>query len=159
MRLLQPIEAIFYNHKWRVQGGLLQEKTSIVYGFPVRQILICERSGGIKFNPGYFLPIYEMIYLFTKTDFKLSKKANALGCVWRINQETNQQHSAPFPFELATGCIESVGKGPVLEPFMGSGTTAVAAEILCIDWIGIEKSKDCVEMANELIQQTLSRLL
>ena len=32
-------------------------------GFPVRQIIIWQRNGGIRaFNPGYFLPTYEVIY-------------------------------------------------------------------------------------------------
>ncbi len=63
MRVLKDDGAIFYNHKWRVQGGLLQDRADIVSGFPVRQIIIWKRDGGINFNPGYFLPTYEVIYL------------------------------------------------------------------------------------------------
>ena len=95
MRLLRPDEAIFYNHKWRVQNGLLQDRQDIVAGFPVRQIIIRERSGGINFNPGYFLPNYEVIYLIAKKDFTLAPKANAPGCVWRISQRTGNPHPAP----------------------------------------------------------------
>jgi len=159
MRLLQPDGAIFYNHKWRVQKGLLQDRADIVAGFPVRQILIWERSGGINFNSGYFLPNYEVIYLITKPDFKLAPKANALGCIWKINQESDNPHPAPFPVELATRCIESVGAGPVLDPFMGSGTTAIAAESAGIKWIGIEKSPDYVALANERIDRAIGRRL
>lgn len=53
-RLLKDDGAIFYNHKWRVQNGLLQDRQDIVSGFPVRQIIIWRRKGGINFNPGYF---------------------------------------------------------------------------------------------------------
>ena len=35
-RLLRPDGAIFYNHKWRVQKRLLQDRQDIVAGFPVR---------------------------------------------------------------------------------------------------------------------------
>ncbi len=157
MRLLQDDGAIFYNHKWRVQDGLLQDRSDIVDGFPVRQVLIWERAGGINFNPGYFLPNYEVIYLIAKPAFKLASKANAVGCVWRINQESNNPHPAPFPVELATRCIESVGEGPILDPFMGSGSTAIAAESLELEWIGIEKSSDYVDMANKRIQHTIER--
>jgi DNA methylase len=38
MRVLRPDGVIFYNHKWRVQAGLLQDRADIVDGFPVRQI-------------------------------------------------------------------------------------------------------------------------
>ena len=36
MRLLRPDGAIFYNHKWRVQKGILQDRQDILAGFPVR---------------------------------------------------------------------------------------------------------------------------
>jgi site-specific DNA-methyltransferase (adenine-specific) len=147
MRVLREDGAIFYNHKWRVQDGKLQDRSDIVEGFPVRQIIIWQRSGGINFNPGYFLPTYEVIYLIAKSKFKLAPKMNAIGDVWSIPQERNNDHPAPFPVELASRCIEAVGAGPVLDPFMGSGTTAVAAEQLGYEWIGFEKSKVYCEMA------------
>ena len=56
MRLLRPDGAIFYNHKWRVQKGLLQDRQDIVAGFPVRQVSIWPRSGGLQVHPGSFLP-------------------------------------------------------------------------------------------------------
>jgi len=71
MRLLKNDGAIFYNHKWRVQNGLLQDRQDIVSGFPVRQIIIWHRNGGINFNKGYFSPTYEVIYLIAKPKFKL----------------------------------------------------------------------------------------
>lgn len=92
MRVLRSDGAIFYNHKWRVQGGLLK---------------------------GYFLPTYEVIYLICKPDFKLASKANAIGDVWKIPQELKNEHPAPFPVELAKRCIESVDTGIVLDPFIG----------------------------------------
>jgi site-specific DNA-methyltransferase (adenine-specific) len=46
MRVLREDGAIFYNHKWRVQDGLLQDRSDIVKGFPVRQIIIWNRLGG-----------------------------------------------------------------------------------------------------------------
>lgn len=76
-RLIKDDGAIFYNHKWRVQDGLLQDRQDIISGLPVRQIIIWRRKGGINFNPGYFLPTYEVIYLIAKPNFKLAPKANA----------------------------------------------------------------------------------
>lgn len=151
MRVLKPDGAIFYNHKWRVQGGLLQDRQDIVEGFPVRQIIIWQREGGINFNPGYFLPTYEVIYLICKSEFKLAPKANALGDVWRIPQENSNPHPAPFPVELAQRCIVATTAKVICDPFMGSGTTAIAAEAAGRDWIGIEISSDYCKLANERI--------
>jgi site-specific DNA-methyltransferase (adenine-specific) len=152
VRLLTDDGAIFYNHKWRVQAGLLQDRSDIVSGFPVRQIIIWKRSGGINFNPGYFVPTYEVIYLICKPDFRLADKANAKGDVWIIPQEFNNPHPAPFPVELAQRCIESTTADIVLDPFMGSGTTAIAAEGCRRNWIGIDISTDYCKLARERIQ-------
>ena len=155
LRVLRPDGAIFYNHKWRVQGGLLQDRADIVNGFPLRQIIIWQRNGGINFNRGYFLPTYEVIYLICKPNFVLVPKANAVGDVWQIPQAKRNPHPAPFPIELASRCIESCEDGLVLDPFMGSGTTAIASERLGRRWIGIEKSGKYVKMAYHRLENAI----
>lgn len=153
MRVLRNDGVIFYNHKWRVQAGLLQDRHDIVNGFPVRQIIIWKRKGGINFNPGYFLPTYEVIYMICKPEFKLAPKANAQGDVWDITQEEKgNPHPAPFPVELAQRCIAATTGQIVLDPFSGSGQTAIAAEIVGRDWIGIDISKNYCKLARERIE-------
>jgi modification methylase len=149
MRLLKDTGAIFYNHKWRVQGGLIQDRQDIVIGFPVRQIIIWKRAGGFNFNPGYFVPTYEVIYLIAKPKFKLVKGANGYGDIWEFNQEMKNKHPAPFPIALPSRCIESTSAEVILDPFSGSGTTAVAAKQLSRKYIGIEISPEYCEMAEE----------
>lgn len=152
MQLLKDDGAIFYNHKWRVQSGLLQDRQDIVKGFPVRQIIIWKRNGGINFNQGYFLPTYEVIYLIAKKDFRLASKANAQGDVWEIPQTRDNPHPAPFPIALAERCIASTNAQIILDPFIGSGTTAAAAHNLDRDWIGIDISEAYCKMAAERIK-------
>src|SRR5882724_7064371 len=152
MRLIKDDGAIFYNHKWRVQEGLLQDRNDILQGFPVRQIIIWKRKGGINFNPGYFLPTYEVIYLIAKKNFKLSQKANAVGDVWDFQQEMKNDHPAPFPVALIERIISSTEAQLILDPFMGSGTTAVAAKLLKRNYIGIEISPEYTELAESRIK-------
>ena len=152
-RLLKNDGAIFYNHKWRVQAGLLQDRQDIVAGFPIRQIIIWRRKGGINFNAGYFLPTYEVIYMITKPDFKLAKGANSYGDVWEFTQEMKNPHPAPFPLAMIDRIIQSTNAKIVLDPFMGSGTTAIAALQNDRYFIGIEKSQEYVEMANRRIAE------
>ena len=159
MRVLSEDGAIFYNHKWRVQAGLLQDRQDIISGFPLRQIIIWQRNGGINFNPGYFLPTYEVIYLIAKPKFRLAPKANAQGDVWRIPQETKNPHPAPFPLALAQKCIESTEAGVVLDPFIGSGTTAIAAENAGRQWIGMDISEEYCELARRRIKDVSKILL
>jgi modification methylase len=152
MRVLTDDGVIFYNHKWRVQGGLLQDRHDIISGFPVRQIIIWNRSGGINFNRGYFLPTYEVIYMITKPEFKLKQGANKMTDIWRFHQERDNVHPAPFPLELPEKCISATIDGIVLDPFMGSGTTAVAAQKLKRNWIGIEKSEEYCKLATDRLR-------
>ena len=151
MNVLKPTGAIFYNHKWRIQGGLLQDRSDIVRDFPVRQIIIWKRAGGINFNPGYFLPTYEVIYLIAKPDFRLAPKANAVGDVWQIPQESRNPHPAAYPIELAQRCIEATDAQVILDPMIGSGTTAIAAELAGRSWVGMEISENYLQFANDRI--------
>ncbi|MFT6217396.1 MAG: modification methylase [Cycloclasticus pugetii] len=156
LRIIPESGAIFYNHKWRVQAGLLQDRNDIVSGFPVRQIIIWRRKGGINFNPGYFLPTYEVIYLIAKPNFKLAKKANAHGDIWEFGQESKNKHPAPFPVELIERIISSTDADVVLDPFMGSGTTALAAKNLDRQFVGIDISPEYCEMAKERLANPMS---
>lgn len=152
MRVLRDDGAIFYNHKPRVQAALLQDRYDILEGFPVRQCIIWKRNGGINFNAGYFLPTYEVIYLIAKPNFKLAQGANVIGDVWDIPQETKNPHPAPFPVELAQRCIAATNAEVILDPFFGSGSTAIAAEALKRDWVGIEISPDYCQLAEQRIR-------
>ena len=152
VRIIPEDGCIFYNHKWRVQKGLIQDRHDILDGFPVRQIIIWRRSGGFNFNQGYFLPTYEVIYLIAKPKFKLAPKANAHGDVWEFSQETGNPHPAPFPLKLIERCISSTKAEIVLDPFMGSGTTALAAMKLDRKFIGLELSQHYCDMANNRIK-------
>ena len=156
-RIIKKDGAIFYNHKRRVQNGLLQDRQDIVEGFPVRQIIIWKRKGGINFNPGYFLPTYEVVYLIPKPNFKLAPKANAFGDVWEFSQEMKNDHPAPFPVALIERIVLSTTAKLILDPFMGSGTTAVVAKGLKRNFIGIDISPEYCKMAKNRLQNNKSK--
>jgi len=67
------------------------------------------------------------------------------------------QHPATFPEKLAHDHIISwSNKGDaVLDPFMGSGTTGVAAKKLNRHFIGIELDKEYFEIAKKRIERTV----
>ena len=154
LRVIKDNGAIFYNHKYKLQDCQLIGHTDFIYDVPLRQIIIWKRSGGVCFNPKYFLPTYEVIYLIAKRDFTLKPSANSLTDVWEITQELNNPHPAPFPVEIPRRCISSTDAKIILDPFMGSGTTAVAAKQLGRHYIGFELSPKYCEMARERIRKT-----
>ena len=60
-------------------------------------------------------------------------------------------HPAPFPVALIERIIASTTAKLVLDPFMGSGTTAVAAKRLGRDYLGIEISPEYCALAEQRI--------
>ena len=152
MRVISNDGAIFYNHKWRVQAGLLQDRHDIVDGFPVRQIIIWKRKGGLNFNSGYFLPTYEVIYLIAKPGFRLVSKANGFGDVWEFMQEMRNPHPAAFPVDLIDRIVQSTSAQTILDPFIGSGTTAISAINFDRSFIGIDISPEYCKLARERIK-------
>ena len=104
-------------------------------------------KGAINFNPGYFLPTTEQIYMICQKPFKLAKGTNKFTDVWEIGQEMKNPHPAPFPEELIDRIIQSTTGQIVLDPFCGSGTTAVSAKKFGRDFIMIEQSQQYCELS------------
>ena len=152
LRLIPDTGAIYYNHKPLIRKGLLLDPMDILRDFPVRQQIVWARAGGINFNRTYYLPSHEMIYLIAKKDFKLTEVGNRCGTVWRINQAMKNPHPAPFPLELPSKIIDTTGAQSVLDPFIGSGTTAIAALINSISYTGIDNSPAYIEMTQNRIE-------
>lgn len=76
----------------------------------------------------------------------------------RIKDENNQKaHSTQKPFELLLRIITATTNlgDIVLDPFMGSGTTAAVAKRLGRNFIGIEQEQKYVDIANRRIKQVV----
>ena len=91
---------------------------------------------------------------------KLSKKEwrEYISTIWRITVETKRHHPAPFPLALPTRLIRlySFVGDIVLDPFMGSGTTALACKENKRHYIGYELNEEYIKIAdNRLGQMTL----
>lgn len=74
--------------------------------------------------------------------------------VWCINPETRSKHPAPFPEELCEKIIKyySYVGDIVLDPFMGSGTTAKMAKMNKRNYIGFETCKGYCEIADKRLE-------
>lgn len=73
---------------------------------------------------------------------------------------SNRSHSATFPIDLPAWFIKLfTGQGDVvLDPFIGSGTTAVAAIELGRNYIGIDINKGFVELSQKRVSEIQIRL-
>jgi len=117
--------------------------------------------------------IHEYILVFTKGDYKRirGKKENTITkeqfmewtkSVWVMNAESARRigHPAPFPEELPFRLIQlySFKDDIILDPFMGSGTTAISALKSDRKYVGYEISKEYIELADKRIEPYKSQV-
>ena len=120
--------------------------------------------------------VHEYILVFAKEQFSRSKpksedKVSTITrdefleftkSLWSFPTEsaTKVGHPAPFPMELPWRLIQlyTYSNDVVLDPFMGSGTTAVAAIRANRYFVGYEISSEYERLANERVQAESSRM-
>lgn len=97
---------------------------------------------------------YETIAFIPKPGFKL--KGKRYSNVWNFPREKPEFHPTQKPIQLMSRIIlESNKDGIILDPFLGSGTTAVAAKYLHRRFIGIEISEKYCQIARERLRQEI----
>jgi len=76
---------------------------------------------------------------------------------WEYFADTRSLTKATFSMDIPSKAIKilSYKNDIVLDPFMGSGTSAFAAELLDRRWIGIELSPDYTEIARKRVQSLI----
>lgn len=103
---------------------------------------------------------YEHVFLFSKSPRYYFDRSGLAGDedVWmmRAKPENPYAHCAPFPVDLVERCLACgcpVG-GTVLDPFLGSGTTLVAAARAGHSGVGIELNDAYAGLAERRIQES-----
>jgi len=89
---------------------------------------------------------------------KINPKGRNKRAVWRVANEYNREmHFASYPAKLVETPIEAgcPPDGVVLDPFMGSGTTAIVAKRLGRCYIGFEPNPGYVEICNRRLEKTI----
>lgn len=137
------------------------------------------RAGHLIRNPypGYYFPnrVFEYVLIFKKPGPPIyqgrSKRekqdskypasdplyahevANSIWNILPVQPQNKGQHPCPFPEELAARLIElySYKNDVVLDPFMGSGTTGVAAKLLHRQFVGCEANPAFLTVARKRI--------
>lgn len=105
---------------------------------------------------------HECIYVVAKSEQHAFRVSPPVPSVWDIQPDMNRTpHTSTFPLDLPIKCIEASGveKGLVLDPFMGSGTTGLAASLLGFDFIGFDLNEENVRTANRRITEGAGSLL
>lgn len=113
---------------------------------------------------------HEYILVFSKGSFRRHKMDGRISTitkdqfleytksVWAIPSESARKvgHPAPFPVDLPNRLIQlyTFSNEIVLDPFMGSGQTAIAARKAGRHFIGYEINGEYLELANQRIENS-----
>jgi len=86
---------------------------------------------------------------------KKRKENRIIGNIWKIQPARGSKHPAIFPEKLAQDHIQSWSNKDslILDPFMGSWTTARACKDLGRDFIGFEISEEYCRVGEERLKQ------
>jgi site-specific DNA-methyltransferase (adenine-specific) len=149
-------------------------------GFLMRGEIIWQKSKGANANFAWgswlspsnpvIRDIHEYCLVFSKDSMKNSTKGEptiekeefmeSTLSIWNISPARAKKigHPAPFPVELAKRFINlySFKNDLILDPFIGSGSTAIAAKLLHRDYIGYELNPEYVEIAKNRLKNETS---
>ena len=156
-------------------------KIMIEIGFNMRGEIIWNKSAGSGISTAWgsfqsasnpiLRDVHEYILIFSKGNYKRERdkeekelrKDNITKeefiewtkSVWTMNTESAKRigHPAPFPEELPNRLIKlfSFTNDIVIDPFMGSGTTAIAAIKNNRNFVGYEINEEYINLANNRI--------
>ena len=156
-------------------------KIMIEIGFNMRGEIIWNKSAGAGISTAWgsfqsasnpiLRDVHEYILIFSKGNYKRERDKNEkefrhdnitkkefiewTKSVWTMNTESAKRigHPAPFPEELPNRLIKlfSFTNDIVIDPFMGSGTTAIAAIKNNRNFVGYEINKEYINLANDRI--------
>lgn len=165
-------------HSYVIQDMLSQET-----GFLMRGEIIWDKSASSGTSTAWgswksavnptLRDAHEYVLIFSKDSFsrrKLGRKSTIsrdeflefTKSVWTFPTDSAKRvgHPAPFPVELPYRLIQlyTFEGETVLDPFIGSGTTAIAALKTGRHFVGYENKEEYVKLANKRIKAEMERI-
>jgi site-specific DNA-methyltransferase (adenine-specific) len=163
-----PLHAFFYQIHWEIgflsMGEIIWRKAKGASGN-------CAWGSWMSSKSPRLRDIHEYLLVFAKQSFSRPDKGRsdierdefmaATLSVWDITPESAKRvgHPAPFPVELASRVIRlySYVGDVVLDPFLGSGTTCVAAVENGRRYVGYDIDEGYCRVAESRIDQAIRR--
>jgi len=158
-RVLKENGSMMYNHKNRIKNGVQITPYEWLFKskFIIKQEIVwINRSQ--NFDKIRFYPWTERVYWLVKNkDTKLNNTLNKYD-VFDWNEwkpvGTTGSHTRAFPLQMIKDLISVFPNAKtILDPYMGSGTTAQVCKEMNRDFIGFEINKDFCEIAEKKLSQ------
>jgi modification methylase len=158
-RVLKQEGSMLYNHKNRIKKGVQITPYQWILKTPFiikQEVVWFNRSQ--NFDKIRFYPMTERVYWLTKSsETKLFNSINHHDIFdtkdW-CPEGTDKEHKRAFPVKMVSDLIKCFPTAKIiLDPFIGSGTTAIACKQLNCSFIGFEISQEYCDVANKRLEQ------
>ncbi|PPT85999.1 adenine methyltransferase [Xanthomonas arboricola pv. zantedeschiae] len=128
-----------------------------IAGFTWRGITVWDKTEGVRPQLGRFRNQAEYIVWGSKGNMPLDRRAPVLpGVIRESVRKSDKHHLTGKPTELMRQLVRICeGGGRVLDPFAGSGTTLLAAELEGFGWTGIEMTKHYITTSSKRLSASL----
>ncbi|MCC4593788.1 DNA-methyltransferase [Xanthomonas campestris] len=122
-----------------------------IAGFTWRGITVWDKTEGVRPQLGRFRNQAEYIVWGSKGNMPLDRRAPVLpGVIRESVRKADKHHLTGKPTDLMRQLVKICeAGGRILDPFAGSGTTLVAAELEGYGWTGVEMTSHYVGNASE----------
>ena len=133
------------------------QKASCDIGWSIESLLIWDKCWIGPGGSRGLRPSYEMVALFIAGDFSIDDRGLADIQRWKVGSYKPNGHPAEKPIEGLSWLVKNSGQGVILDPFMGSGTTGVAAVRAGRPFVGIEIDQNWFDLARRRIDEALKQ--
>ena len=152
--------SIMYNHKNRIKNGkqITPYEWLLKTDWTLKQEVVWF-NGSQNFDKCRFYPMTERIYWLSKgTNTNFTNAINQHDLIKDTAEGTDKEHKRAFPVKLAQRFIICFPDAELIfDPYMGSGTTAIAAIRENKKFLGSEISKKYFELCNKRVINELSK--
>jgi len=129
-------------------------------GWEIDSAMIWDKKWIGPAGPKQLRPRYEMILFAGREESKINDRCcpDIIECKWQAGNMNEAGHPAEKPVFLIRKLIKILSlksDAIILDPFMGSGTSGVAAILEGIKFIGIEREEEYFSMAQRRIHNAI----
>ena len=164
-RILKPTGSLFYNHKNRIKNGvqITPYEWLLKTDFVIKQEIVWQ-NGSQNFDKIRFYPMTERVYWLTKSaKTKMYNAINHHDFFTRAEWQpvgTKGEHKRAYPVKMCEDIIACFDDAEtILDPYMGSGTTGVAALKAGRKFIGIELDNTYFQLAQKRLTESRTNWL
>lgn len=159
-RILKPTGSLFYNHKNRIKNGsqITPYEGLLKTDFVIKQEIVWQ-NGSQNFDKIRFYPMTERVYWLAKSSHtKMHNAINHHDFFTRAEWQpvgTKGEHKRAYPVKMCEDIIACFdGAETIFDPYMGSGTTGVAALKAGRNFIGIELDNAYFQLAQNRLSES-----